>query len=93
MNESLPVVGSKVRYPRTGTAGTIEAIENINGSRFGKIDSTGIWYRLDQLISIESLRIHATKKKDDINDFRAETQISSDELREGFQNVDGVGAG
>jgi len=93
MNKSLPVVGSKVRYPRTGTAGTIEEINVIHDKSFGKIDTNGLWYRLDQLICIESLRTHAPKKKDDINDFRAETKISPDEFREAFENVDGVGAG
>lgn len=93
MKESLPVVGSKVRYPRTGTAGTIEAIEIINGSRFGKIDSTGLWYRLDQLISIESLRTHAPRKKGSVDDFRNEKKLTSEEISEGFDSVTGVGAG
>ena len=96
MNESLPIVGSKVRYPRTGTAGTIEEINVIHGKSFGKIDTNGLWYRLDQLICIESLRTHAPKKKQDINDFRAEMKASSedkDEIFEAFKEVDGVGAG
>jgi hypothetical protein len=93
MKESLPVVGSKVRYPRTGTAGTIEEINVICDRAFGKIDTNGLWYRLDQLICIESLRTHAPKKKQDINDFRAEIKPSSEDISEAFANVDGVGAG
>ena len=45
--------GMRVRYPRTGTAGTVVRIENIDGSEFAEIDTTGLLYRTDQLVRIE----------------------------------------
>lgn len=44
------VLGMRVRYPRTGTAGTISRIDQIRGDIFAEIDSTQLMYRIDQLI-------------------------------------------
>ena len=43
-------VGLRVRYPRTGTTGTIQRIESLGGSVFAELDSTHLLYRADQLI-------------------------------------------
>ncbi|MDP3395839.1 MAG: DUF2098 domain-containing protein [Methanoregula sp.] len=45
------VQGMRVRYPRTGTSGTILRIENIRGDVFAELDSTNLMYRVDQLIT------------------------------------------
>ena len=44
------VQGMRVRYPRTGTSGTILRIEHIRGDVFAELDSTNLLYRVDQLI-------------------------------------------
>ncbi|MDO9036509.1 MAG: DUF2098 domain-containing protein [Methanoregula sp.] len=44
------VKGMRVRYPRTGTSGTILRIEHIRGEVFAELDSTNLLYRIDQLI-------------------------------------------
>jgi hypothetical protein len=44
------VQGMRVRYPRTGTTGTILRIEHIRGDTFAELDSTTLLYRIDQLI-------------------------------------------
>jgi hypothetical protein len=44
------VQGMRVRYPRTGTSGTILRIEYIRGDVFAELDSTNLLYRVDQLI-------------------------------------------
>ncbi|PKL69437.1 MAG: DUF2098 domain-containing protein [Methanomicrobiales archaeon HGW-Methanomicrobiales-1] len=48
------VQGMRVRYPRTGTAGTILRIERIRGEVFAELDSTNLLYRIDQLIPASS---------------------------------------
>jgi hypothetical protein len=45
-------LGSRVRYPRTGTTGKILHIEQIRGESFAELDSTGLLYRIDQLIPV-----------------------------------------
>jgi hypothetical protein len=42
--------GMKVRYPRTGTTGTVLRIEQVRGESFAELDSTNLLYRIDQLI-------------------------------------------
>jgi len=44
------VKGMRVRYPRTGTSGTILRIEHIRGEVFAELDSTNLLYRIDQMI-------------------------------------------
>jgi len=48
-------VGSKVRYPRTGSSGVVEEITEINGVSFAGMDSTGLYYRTSELILVEVL--------------------------------------
>jgi len=43
-------LGMRVRYPRTGTTGTILRIEEVRGQVFAELDSTNLLYRIDILI-------------------------------------------
>jgi len=43
-------LGMRVRYPRTGTTGTILRIEQVRGEVFAELDSTNLLYRIDTLI-------------------------------------------
>ena len=43
-------IGMRVRYPRTGTTGTILRIEHMQGETFAELDSTSLLYRIDNLI-------------------------------------------
>ncbi len=45
-------VGARVRYPKTGTTGIILHIEQIQGETFAELDSTGLFYRVDQLTPV-----------------------------------------
>ena len=45
-------LGTRVRYPKTGTTGKILHIEQIRGEPFAELDSTGLLYRIDQLIPV-----------------------------------------
>ena len=54
MNADEAVVGIQVRYPRTGTTGTIQRIETVRGNAFAELDSTHLLYSIDQLIQAGS---------------------------------------
>lgn len=45
-------LGMRVRYPRTGTTGTILRIEQVRGEVFAELDSTNLLYRIDNLIPV-----------------------------------------
>ena len=88
--------GMRVRYPRTGTAGHIVRIEEIDGNEFAEIDTTGLLYRTDQLVLIEG-EIEAPKKvrkTADISDYERLKEIeSSEDMQDKIDQVTGVGAG
>jgi len=45
-------LGTRVRYPKTGTTGKILHLEQIRGETFAELDSTHLLYRIDQLIPV-----------------------------------------
>lgn len=49
MDTGEVAVGTRVRYARTGTVGTVTAVQAIEGETYAALDSTGLLYRLDQL--------------------------------------------
>jgi len=53
MHTDEVVPGIRVRYPRTGTTGTVQRIETIQGKTFAELDSTHLLYCTDQLIPAE----------------------------------------
>jgi Uncharacterized protein conserved in archaea len=55
-------VGAVVRYPRTGTTGKVVKIEEIDGREYAEIDTTGLYYLLDELIRTELTEEEARKK-------------------------------
>lgn len=52
MSAEILALGTRVRYPRTGTTGNIVHIEQIRGETFAELDSTGLLYRIDQLTPV-----------------------------------------
>lgn len=50
MHANEVVLGMRVRYPRTGTTGTVQRIESVRGDTFAELDNTHLLYRIDQLI-------------------------------------------
>jgi len=84
-------VGMKVRYPRTGTTGTIRRIEAMKGTNFAELDSTGLLYQIDQLIPM----VGSEKKSSTSRDEDAKTIIarerefaSGSEFQEALKNID-----
>ena len=88
--------GVRVRYPRTGTAGTVVRVEETDGNEFAEIDTTGLLYRTDQLVVIEG-EIEVMKKvrkTSDISDYDRLRDIeSSEDMQDAYDQVSGVGAG
>jgi hypothetical protein len=84
------VQGMRVRYPRTGTTGTILRIEQIRGDFFADIDSTNLLYRVDQLIpasgSDKTTVIISEDAKKTIERERA--FAAGNEMTEALKNID-----
>lgn len=53
MNLETIEPGTSVRYPRTGTVGRVTRLIDRDGHHYAELDSTGLQYRLDQLIPAE----------------------------------------
>lgn len=88
--------GMRVRYPRTGTSGTVVRIEEADGNEFAEIDTTGLLYRIDQLVTIEGELVEPKKvrKTSDISDYERLKEIeSSEDMHDAVDQVSGVGAG
>jgi len=52
MSSDEIALGTRVRYPKTGTTGKILHIEQIRGETYAELDSTHLLYRIDQLSPI-----------------------------------------
>ncbi|MDE4908659.1 DUF2098 domain-containing protein [Methanogenium marinum] len=88
--------GMRVRYPRTGTAGTVVRIEEIDGNEFAEIDTTGLLYRIDQLVPIEGEKeiLKKERKSSGISDYEHLREIeSTEDMQDAYDQVSGVGAG
>jgi len=50
MQADALVPGMRVRYPQTGTTGTVTRIEVLHGKTFAELDSTQLLYAIESLI-------------------------------------------
>ncbi|HJJ39699.1 MAG TPA: DUF2098 domain-containing protein [Methanocorpusculum sp.] len=81
-------IGSTVRYSRTGTVGKIVSFTEIEGAEFAELDSTGLLYRIDQLIEI-SEEVRSVKTERSVKEETAEEQAKLQAMRESaWMNVD-----
>ncbi|HWQ66240.1 MAG TPA: DUF2098 domain-containing protein [Methanospirillum sp.] len=94
--EVEPDVGSSVRYPRTGTTGVIIRIEKNHGFFFAELDTTGMLYRLDQLVPADK-EIHMDRVTDPELTLKEVTkdrdQIRGSDYKDTFGNLDGACSG
>ena len=94
MNDLTIAPGSLVRYPRTGTSGKAGDTKIIDGKEFVLIESSGMYYRADQLMIVDFITEKREKgEKTGIEDFRDRKELSSEEIKDAFDDVSGVGAG
>jgi hypothetical protein len=85
------VLGMQVRYPRTGTTGTIVRIEQVGGNRFAELDSTHLLYRTDLLIPAgQTKHAAATLQDNDAKEIiRREREFAAGSgLQEALKNID-----
>lgn len=75
-------VGVRARYVRTGTIGTVTAVQAIDGDTYAVLDSTGLLYRADQLAPAATRGERRERQLDSI-----EEQLRRD--REGIYREDG----
>jgi len=82
--------GMRVRYPRTGTIGTILRIESTGKAVFAELDSTLLLYRVDQLIPASTAeKISKTITEDAKSVIAREREFASGtELQEAIKNID-----
>ncbi len=83
MDTGEVAVGTRVRYTRTGTIGTVTAVQAIEGETYAVLDSTGLLYRLDQLAPAGTVR--EQRREGIVEDL--EEQLRRD--REGIYREDG----
>jgi len=83
-------LGTRVRYPRTGTTGKILHIEQIKGETFAELDSTGLLYRIDQLIPVTvTEKTISTITEDAKNVIAREREFAAGSgLQDALKNID-----
>jgi hypothetical protein len=84
------VQGMRVRYPRTGTIGTILRIERIRGNMFAELDSTNLLYRVDQLIPASGSDKTTVTINEDAKKIieREQAFAAGNEMMEALKNID-----
>lgn len=83
-------VGMRVRYPRTGTVGTVVRIEKEGRSRFAELDSTHLLYRIDYLVPADTSQ---EKSRSGEHDFKKELEeerefAAGSGFQESLKNID-----
>jgi len=75
-------VGAIVRYPRTGTTGKVVRVEKIDGWNYAELDSTGLYYRVDELINADRATGNVERKERSLEDYLKEHKEIQAQLEE-----------
>ncbi|HJJ35424.1 MULTISPECIES: DUF2098 domain-containing protein [Methanocorpusculum] len=81
-------VGDTVRYGRTGTVGKIVTFTEERGETFAELDSTGMYYRIDQLTAIKEEKTRVEKPRDLTRDFKEEQEKIREMQENAWRNTD-----
>jgi hypothetical protein len=83
-------LGIRVRYPRTGTSGTVLRIEEIRGISFAELDSTNLLYRVDHLIPATAMHKSGTTIREDAKSVIARERefAAGSEFQDALKNID-----
>ncbi len=83
-------LGMRVRYPRTGTTGSVVRFEQVAGNQFAELDGPHLLYRIDLLIPAEQAKKSASSLKEDAKEIiRREREFAAgSELQEALKNID-----
>lgn len=58
----------RARYGRTGTVGTVTAVQAIEGETYAVLDTTGLLYRVDQLAPAGAARERRERTVEEIDE-------------------------
>lgn len=75
-------VGAIARYPRTGTTGKVLQIEEIDGLQYAELDSTGLYYRVDELIGADRVTEKRERVGHNLEDYLKEAKELEQQLEE-----------
>ena len=75
-------VGAVVRYPRTGTTGKVLRVEEIDGRQYAELDSTGLYYRVDELVSVDRVAGKVERVEHSLEDYLEERKELQQQLKE-----------
>lgn len=75
-------VGAVVRYPRTGTTGKVLRVEEIDGRQYAELDSTGLYYRVDELVSVDRVAGKVEREEHSLEDYLEERKELQKQLKE-----------
>ncbi|CVK33038.1 MAG: DUF2098 domain-containing protein [Methanoculleus bourgensis] len=75
-------VGAVVRYPRTGTTGKVLRVEEIDGRQYAELDSTGLYYRVDELVSVDRVAGKVEREERSLEDYLEERKELQQQLKE-----------
>jgi hypothetical protein len=83
-------LGTRVRYPKTGTTGKILHLEQIRGETFAELDSTHLLYRIDQLTPVTAAEKTLSAVVEDAKKVIARERefAAGSELQEALKNID-----
>ena len=81
-------VGDTVRYGRTGTVGKIVTFTEERGETLAELDSTGMYYRIDQLTAIKEEKTRVEKPRDLTRDFKEEQEKIREMQENAWRNTD-----
>jgi len=75
-------VGAVVRYPRTGTTGKVLRVEEIDGRQYAELDSTGLYYRVDELVSVDRVAGKVERVERSLEEYLEERKQLQQQLKE-----------
>jgi len=83
-------LGARVRYPKTGTTGRILQIEQIRGETFAELDSTHLFYRVDQLVPVSGTENAKSSMTEDAKEViaREREYAAGREFQDALKNID-----
>lgn len=90
MSAEVLSLGTRVRYPKTGTTGKILHMEQIRGETFAELDSTRLLYRIDQLVPVAGSEKTVSAIVEDAKKVIARERefAAGSELQEALKNID-----
>lgn len=82
--------GMRVRYPRTGTTGSVLRTEQVKGDLFVELDSTHLLYRADQLFPADRTEKASQRIVEDAKKVieREREFAAGSELQDALRNID-----